>query len=278
MSGRQTSVRAFFTSSGGSKSGSQQTEVAATSVATQPTSTVDPIDLDSDENYSGSKDESEVHTLTEGGPESSQDLILHPNQPRLKSFLSKTFGKSKLECRSFNSKWSDKEKCSTWLHWNSGTEKAYCFLCRNVYLLKQLTFSKCAENAFISTGFDTWENATKAFEKHQKSACHQEAVLKWHHHENHTNISAQLHQQLREDQKKNRYCLYMLFTSIEYLARQALPLRGHIEVRSNLYRLMALRENDSDDLKLWLRRTRSYMPHDRVFVFTGLEYWTGLLD
>ena len=68
MSGRQTSVRAFFTSSGGSKSGSQQTEVAATSVATQPTSTVDPIDLDSDENYSGSEDESEVYILTEGGP------------------------------------------------------------------------------------------------------------------------------------------------------------------------------------------------------------------
>ena len=54
----------------------------------------------------------------------------------------------------------------------------------------------------------------------------------------------------------------MLFTSIEYLARQALPLRGHIEVRGNLYRLMALRENDSDDLKLWMRRTRSYMSHD----------------
>ena len=194
-------------------------------MATQPTSTVDPIDLDSDENYSGSEDESEVHTLTEGGPELSQDLILHPNQPRLKSFPSKTFGKSKLECRSFNSKWFDNEKWSAWLHWDSGTEKAYRFLCRNVYLLKQLTFSKCAENAFISTGFDTWKNATKAFEKHRN-------------HENHTNISAQLHQQLCEDQKKNRHCLNMLFTSIEYLARQALPLRGHIEVRGNLYRLI----------------------------------------
>ena len=129
MSGRQTSVQAFFTSSGVSKSGFQQTEVAATSVATQPTSTVDPIDLDSDENYSGSEDESEEHTLTEGGPELTQDLILHPNQPRLKSFPSKTFGKSKIECRSFNSKWFDNEKWSAWLHWDSGTEKAYCFLC-----------------------------------------------------------------------------------------------------------------------------------------------------
>ena len=37
-----------------------------------------------------------------------------------------------------------------------------------------------------------------------------------------------------------------------------------MEVRGNLYRLMALRENDSDDLKLWMRRTRSYMSHDDI--------------
>ena len=65
-----------------------------------------------------------------------------------------------------------------WLHWNSGTEKAYCFVCPNVNLLNQLTFLKCAENAFISSGFNTWKNATKEFERHRKSACHQEAVLK----------------------------------------------------------------------------------------------------
>ena len=54
----------------------------------------------------------------------------------------------------------------------------------------------------------------------------------------------------------------MLFTSVEYLARQALPFRGHIEERGNFYQLMALRGNESDNLKLWMGRTRSYMSHD----------------
>ena len=52
-----------------------------------------------------------------------------------------------------------------WLHWDSRTEKAYCFVCQNIYFLNQLTFSKCAENAFISPGFNTWKNATKEFTK-----------------------------------------------------------------------------------------------------------------
>ena len=54
----------------------------------------------------------------------------------------------------------------------------------------------------------------------------------------------------------------MLFTSVEYLARQALPFRGHVEERGNFYQLVALRGNESDDLKSWMRHTRSYMSHD----------------
>ena len=131
-------------------------------------------------------------------------------------FFHQKFGKNKVEYRSFNSKWFDNEKWSSWLHWDSGTDKAYCFICRNIYLLNKLTFSKCAENSFISSGFSMWKNATKAFEKHRRSACHQEAVLKWHHHLKQTNISAQLSDQIRNDQKINRHCLEMLFTSVEY--------------------------------------------------------------
>lgn len=191
-----------------------------------------------------------------------EDLLVQPNQPRLKSFPTKKFGKNKIEYRSFNSKWFDNEKWSSWLHWDSGTEKVYCFICRNIYLLNKLTFSKCAENSFISSGFSMWKNATKAFEKHRKSACHQEAVLKWHHHLKQTNISAQLSDQIRNDQKINRHCLEMMFTSVEYLARQALPFRGHTEERGNFHQLVVLRGNESADLKSWIARKRSYMSHE----------------
>ena len=49
-------------------------------------------------------------------------------------------------------------------------------------------------------------------------------------------------------------CLEMLFTSVEYLAREALPFRGHIEEQGNSYQLMAPRGNESDNLKLWMGR------------------------
>ena len=54
----------------------------------------------------------------------------------------------------------------------------------------------------------------------------------------------------------------MLFTSVEYFARQALHLRGHSEERGNFHQLVALRGNESNDLKTWMRRTRFYMSHD----------------
>ena len=198
-------------------------------------------------------------TVTARASDVEEEVLLQPNQPKLKSFPTKKLGKNKVEYRSSNSKWFDNEK---WSHWDSGTEKAYCFICRNIYLLNKLTFSKCAENSFISSGFSMWKNATKAFEKHRKSACHQEAVLKWYHHLKQTNISAQLSDQIRNDQKINRHCLEMLFTSVEYLARQALPFRGHTEERGNFHQLMVLRGNESADLKSWIARKRSYMSHD----------------
>ena len=114
-----------------------------------------------------------------------------------------------------------------------------------------------------------WKNATKAFERHRKSACHQEAVLKWHHRLKGTNISTQLDQQISSDQKKNRHCLEMLFTSVEYLARH---FRGHSEERGNFHQLVALRGNESDNLKTWMKRTRSYMSHDICYKLLLIKF------
>ena len=266
MAGRQTSLQAFFSSDSGSNTESERVgiEMTESTATVQPSESDEDLDSDNvcDPESENTGPSSEVLTMSEGGLEESQELLLQPSQPRLKNFPSKQFGKSKIEYRSFNSKWFDNENWSAWLHWDSTSEKAYCFICRNIYLLNKLTFSKCAETAFISSGFNTWKNATQAFERHRKSACHQEAVMKWHHHMKQTNISAQLDMQISRDQKKNRHCLEMLFTSVEYLARQALPFRGHIEERGNFYQLVALRGKESDDLKSWMGRSRSYMSHD----------------
>ena len=86
-------------------------------------------------------------------------------------------------------------------------------------------------------------------------------VLKWHHHLKQTNISAQLSDQIRNDQKLNRHCLEM-FTSVEYLARQALPFRGHTEEQGNFHQLVVLRGNESANLKSWIACKQSYMSHE----------------
>ena len=120
-----------------------------------------------------------------------------------------------------------------------------------MHILNQLTLSKSRENAFITVGFDNWKDATRSFEQHRKSACHREALMKWEHNTKGSGVSIQLQHQLASDQE--------LFTSVEYLARQALPLRGHYEASGNFYQLMQLRANDSEELKTCCIRKSLYI-------------------
>jgi hypothetical protein len=189
-------------------------------------------------------------------------LLDKPHQPRSGVFPKRQFGQKKPEYRSFKPIWFDNKLWSNWLHWESKNNRAYCFICRNVYVLHQLTLSKNQESAFITSGFNNWKDATRAFELHRKSSCHREAILKWEHHERGISVDLQLQRRLAAEQVEARNCLRKIFTSIEYLARQALPLRGHQEERGNFYQLMKLRGADSDGLKRWLQQRRSYTSHE----------------
>ena len=93
---------------------------------------------------------------------SGSDVILSkPNQPRGQSFPSRLFRKQK---RSFHSKWFDNEKWSSWLHWDGTANKAFCYICRNLFQLNQIKLTKNVEAAFIVNGFDNWKRATSAFD------------------------------------------------------------------------------------------------------------------
>ena len=86
--------------------------------------------------------------------------------------------------------------------------------------------------------------------------------MKWEHHTKGSGVSIQLQHKLASDQEKGRHCLIKLFTSVEYLARQALPLRGHYEASGNFYQLMQLQANDSEELKTWLHQKKAYISHE----------------
>lgn len=53
---------------------------------------------------------------------------------------------------------------------------------------------------------------------------------------------------------ENRIALKAIFSSIKYLARQGLAIRGHEESTSNLYQLLTLRSADIPELKKWMKR------------------------
>ena len=112
--------------------------------------------------------------------------------------------------------------------------------------------SRNTETAFITAGFSNWKDATRSFEQHRKSLCHKEALIKWSHHVKGTSVNTHLHPQLTDEKEKAHHCLQKIFTSIEYLARQALPLRGHNGSNSNFSQLLQLQADDSPELKSWL--------------------------
>ena len=122
--------------------------------------------------------------------------------------------------------------------------------------------SKNKESAFISAGFNNWKDAMRSFELHRKSLCHREALIKWENHVQGVSISTQIQKQLSNEQEKARICLHKLFTSIEYLARQGLSLRGHTEIDGNFHKLLQLRSEDSPELMSWLSQRRAYTSHE----------------
>ena len=86
--------------------------------------------------------------------------------------------------------------------------------------------------------------------------------MKWNYHLKGTSIQVQL-KQVSLEQKKNLHCLEIVF-SIEYLARQGLPLHGHghEDERGNFTQLVKLRANDCKDLQVWMERKRAYFSHE----------------
>lgn len=93
---------------------------------------------------------------------------------------------------------------------------------------------------------------------------HKESLLKLATHASGTNIVVQLSSQLEESQKLHQKMLLKLLSSIRYLARQGLALRGHDESISsfggNLYQLLLLQAEDCPEMKVWLEKREYISP------------------
>ena len=85
----------------------------------------------------------------------------------------------------------------------------------------------------MTTGFDNWKKAQEYFIQHDKSVIHREAVLKLLLMKQLT-VIYQLSSQAKQEQKQNRDMLLKQLSSLRYLHRRGLAIRGHVENEANL--------------------------------------------
>ena len=119
--------------------------------------------------------------------------------------------------------------------------------------------SEKGQSAFISVGFDNWK---ECFREHEHSQVHREACRKFQSLEQ-PSVAARLSNQLLKDQKYRREMLMKELSSLRYLARQGLAIRGHDEEDGNLRQLLRCCAEDVQGLESWLDDSR-YLSHDIV--------------
>ena len=73
-------------------------------------------------------------------------------------------------------------------------------------------------------------------------------------------VHALLSKQAMNDQKLHREMLIKQLSSLQYLLRQGVPIRGHDEMDGNLMQLLQLRSNDCPEISNWISERKYFSP------------------
>lgn len=158
----------------------------------------------------------------------------------------------------FQAKWYQEY---TWLHFNQSAGKVFCFSCCRALKLGLFPPSLKTEPAFIDQGFNNWKKAHERFNSHQKSQQHLTAAVKLSESKS-SNIATSLTEASKKALCENRLVLRAIFTSLQYLAKQGLPIQGADDSKGNFKELLALRCEDIPALRSWSNRSITYTSHD----------------
>ena len=137
-----------------------------------------------------------------------------------------------------------------------------CFYCRKASNMGLLTFSyHKMEKAFCDGDFCNWKKCLEKLHKHGCSHCHSESVEKVESLKNpQLNVGALLDQEYKLDQEMHRAMLLRQLSSLQYLTRQGLAIRGDHEIGSNLIQLLKTRSEDVPNLKKWIENSQYTSP------------------
>ena len=146
---------------------------------------------------------------------------------------------------------------------NSAGGFVLCRICQECDEKKLFKFSTKKEQTFIADGFSNWRKALQKFKVHESSECHREAAAKIAEMQKGTNVLGQLISQMEHERQTAKSAMIKIITSVRYLARQNLAIRGHTDENSNLKQLLVLRSDDCDELQQWLCRDKyKWLSHD----------------
>jgi len=179
-----------------------------------------------------------------------------PNQPNSVNEIPK----QKLSKRVliFQSSWF---KDFPWLHYSPQLQSVLCFHCAKADSLGYLKLASKPDGAFISTGFSNWKKAIEKFSAHESSHTHSYAVSQLQQCKT-APVIAQVSKQKEKQQQDARKALLKMLSSLKYLARQGLAIRGHETDTGNYYQLVKLRSDDVPELQTWLQKTTNFMSSD----------------
>jgi hypothetical protein len=113
--------------------------------------------------------------------------------------------------------------------------------------------------AFTSAGFSNWRKAIER--KHERSSSHRVNISKFEAIVRGENVHAQIDSQDKKERIIASECLLKIFTTLRFLARQGLALRGHEDAEQ----LLLLRTDDSQELRNWLEIRKRKPSHLSTF-------------
>ena len=116
--------------------------------------------------------------------------------------------------------------------------------------------------SFISAGFCDWKNALRALRLHNHSKFHSECLYIVQQ-QSKLSIVAQIDIVTKKQQEQRRRLFMAEVSSLKYLLRQGIAIRGHSEDEGNLFQLIQLRSIDIPGLDQWLT-DKKYLSHDIV--------------
>lgn len=117
--------------------------------------------------------------------------------------------------------------------------------------MKDLSSHKIiAKQAWVEKSFCGWKNAKRGFTDHTKSSLHIASVEATTKADNSITVYAQISDEHRKQQLQHRVALQKIFSTLNVLAQQGLPLRGAgNDTKSNFWRILQTRAEDVPELE-----------------------------